>query len=180
MVVSQEPLGGKGTAVPLTFEWEGHVAAFSCELRWTHLQSVGTGMRKQIRYHCGCRILESTAETAVILRAIVADHVARALDEQKANARGIPPTAVHAVQTGVAREFVRHELTSAGWRQAATLQKAQPRDGFTVAADLTDEEVEMLRAAYASGDAAMRSVIRKTAELSIANAAGIPARRYSP
>ncbi len=180
MVAHQEPLAKKGDAVRVEFEWEGRVARFDCELRWTHVQRVGRASYARTLYHSGCRIIGFDDESAAVIREILEHHVARALDERKANARGIPPTHVVAVQKGGASEFVRHEYVGDQWRHFATSNRTQPRGGFTVAADLTEDEVQMLREAWVQGDASMREMIRKTAELSIANKDGIPTRRYNP
>jgi hypothetical protein len=114
------------------------------------------------------------------LRALVEAHVERALDEQKANAKGIPPIAAQSAQKGGAAIYARHEFVHGTWRKLVTSDPAQPESGFTVSSEEQREQVELLRSAYVTSDANMRTVIRKLAELSIANPDGIPTRRYTP
>lgn len=180
LIAHQERIGLAGDAVEITFEWEGRKARLTCSLRWTHVQRVGRASFTKSLYISGVHIGACSEDTASIVRDIVGEHVSRALDEQKANARGIPPTHVQSVQSGKGSEFVRHEYSGGTWRHAATFQTAQPLNGFTVSSDLSQEEVELLREAWVIADAAIRDVIRKTSELSISNKDGIPIRRYTP
>jgi PilZ domain len=180
LVAHQQPLGRPGNEVRIAFSWDGHDITVRAELRWSHVQRIGTGSYAKTLYHSGCRITLMDESSRAALKGIVAEHVLRALDEQKANARGIPPQAVVAVQTGLATTYVRHELREHVWHAIATPSPEQPTNGFTVASDLTDDEVALLRDAYARGDASARAFLRQTAALSISNKDGIPIRRYTP
>jgi hypothetical protein len=128
-------------------------------------------------------IIVGASDTASLtLRKLIEHHVERALDEQKANARGVPPpVAAHGTLGSVPSSFVRHELTMGRWREIVTATSAQPEHGFTIAAHTTRSEVEMLRRAYESATtSAERALIRRLAALSVNAGEVVPARRYVP
>lgn len=181
-IAHRDPLGDPGTETRVVIEWDGHRILLRCELRWSHKQHVGQGAYAKTIYHSGMRILDAlTPESAqLLLRDLVEYHVVRALDEQKANARGIPAVAAQSFQTGKATAFRRHELMGRSWRAAETTDRRQPAAGFTVAADHPPAEVDMLRGAYEAADHAGRELIRKLAAMSIASTEGIPTRKYEP
>jgi hypothetical protein len=56
------------------------------------------------------------------------------MDEQKANARGIPPIAAQSNQAAQRTYYKRHELIGNRWRETETTDPAQPANGFTVSA----------------------------------------------
>ena len=119
-------------------------------------------------------------DTEGTLRGLVEHHVERALDEQKANARGVPPLGAQSVQSGEASTYARHELVNGVWRKIVTTDRAQPLSGFTVSSEETRDQVEMLRSAYEIADLPMRQMIRKLAEMSVSVREGIPMRKYTP
>jgi hypothetical protein len=178
-IVHQDSIGRIGEEPLLTFEWEGKKITVRCAIARTGVDRAGTATQPTL-YHSGLEIADVAEEGRAALRELVHNYVERALDEQKANARGVPPLAVQYEQTGTATEFVRHELIAGKWRHHRTKDKEQPPNGFTIAADHPENEVEMLRDAYAKGDRSMREIIRRTAELSIKSPDGIPIRRYTP
>ena len=178
-VLHQESIGRIGDEPLLSFEWEGKKISVRCEIARTGVETAGTRNSPTV-YQSGLEISEVAQEGKIALRELVHAYVERALDEQKANARGIPPLAVHYQQTGTATNFVRHEYVAGKWKHHRTHDREQPANGFTIAADLLDNEVELLREAYAKGDRTIREIIRQTAELSIKSPDGIPIRRYSP
>jgi hypothetical protein len=181
-IAHRDPLGAPGTECKVTIEWDGHKILLRCEMRWSLPHTTGRGASAKRFWHSGMRILDAlTPESGrLLLRDLVEHHVARALDEQKANARGIPAVAAQSFQTGASSTFRRHELIGVVWRSSETNERAQPPNGFTVAADHAPAEVEMLRGAYEAADRAGREMIRKLAEMSIASTAGIPTRKYEP
>jgi len=179
-VAHQDAIGGIGEQPLLMFDWEGQSIAVRCTITRTDVQRVGTAASAKSLYHSGLEITHTGHGARSTLRDLVHGYVMRALDERKANARGIPPLAVQYHQTATATEFVRHELIGGTWRQTATTRREQPPNGFNVAADHSDEEIDMLRDAYERGDKSARDIIRKMAELSIGSPAGIPIRKYTP
>lgn len=178
-VAHQEPIGRVGSECPVSFEWQGERADLQCVIARTSVQRIRKAGYATTIYHSGLRIDEYTPEVGAVLRDIVRVHVDRALDEQRANAMGIPPQAARSAQIGGSGDFIRHELEDGRWRQVPTSNPGQPPEGFTIDASSSEVEVAMLREAY-ERSASMRETIRKMAELSVSNPDGLPARRYEP
>ena len=177
-IAHQEHVGAEGDRVRIEFEYDGQPIRARCEIRWTASQLVGRASYSRSLYHSGLRIHDIAQPSRCALVSMIEWHVVRALDEQRSNARGVPPMAP-SYRSGIVREFVRHEHGFIGWREARTDSPAQPRHGFTIAADVNSDEVAMLRATYESGDTSTRDMIRKLAAASI-NTTPVAARRYQP
>ncbi|HUP46997.1 MAG TPA: PilZ domain-containing protein [Thermoanaerobaculia bacterium] len=171
--VAHQHLVSVDTACVVEVEWQGDRAVIDCRVIRTHAHRASTSRV----YHTGLEMLSSPA---TLIRELIEWHVLRALDEQKANARGVPPVAAQSVQTGGGRDYVRHEWMGSDWRALPTSDPRQPRQGFTVAAATTAEEVAMLRQTFEQGDRTAREMLRKMAEMSISSADGIPTRKYTP
>lgn len=179
-IVHQEPLGRPGTACALRFDYHGARAFLDCAIVHTSPVKVGEGISARTLHHSGMSIANATPESRAVVKSIIEEQILRALDEQKANARGIPAVAALSFQTGKGSEYVRHEFVSGRWHQKPTTDARQPANGFTISSEQTYEEVQMLRSAYEVGDADGRALIRQMAELSISKAEGIPTRKYEP
>ena len=172
-VAHQETLGLPGTHRLIEFEWDGRRVLLEGKL--THSDVPRANVR-----HSGFTIVSTSPGSDEVLREIILWPVERALDEQKANARGVPARAARSFQTGNAREYIRHLYRAGKWLAAKTLDPEQPRDGFTISVSESGREVALLRTAWECGDVAAREVIRKMAELSISRTEGVPTRRYHP
>lgn len=157
-VTHQEAIGSPGERRIVEFDWDGRRVALECTLRHSQVQRIGTAAYARSIYHSGFTILASSPGSEQVLREMIAGHVERALDEQKANARG------HV------KEYVRHVYTGGRWHAAPTTAVHQPANGFTISMAQTASEVAMLRAAWEAGDAAVRAMIQRKAELSISRA----------
>jgi hypothetical protein len=179
-VAHQESLGAHGDRHRIEFEWDGHEVSLDGTLSNTYVRRATTASSARNVYHSGFTIVGATTAAMEIVREMIVWHVERALDERKANARGIPPIAARSFQTGSGREYVRHVFTAGMWREIHTTEPKQPPNGFTISATERGPEVKMLRTAWEAGDADARLVIQKMAELSISRAEGIPTRRYTP
>ena len=178
-VAHQRPLGVSGSVHPVQFQWQGASARLQCAIVRTELQRVGHASFSKTLYHSALKI-SPPGHVPAILREIVQSLVMRALDEQKANARGVPAVAAQSFQTGAGTEYVRHELVSGTWKASPTTDPTQAKGGFTISAEETSEGVAMLRDAYEKSDFEYRQLIRKMAELSISQAEGVSTRRYTP
>jgi hypothetical protein len=179
-VAHQEPLPALGESCVVTFNWEGRRLTMRCEVRRTiMIKAARSGFEKPLM-HTGLAILTKDPLADRTLREIIEDCVARALDEQKANARGIPTIAAQSIQTGRGENLVRCELRGGEWVKITTREPEQPESGFTVSADETPDKIAMLCRAFALGDADGRKLIRTFAALSISKSEGIPTRRYAP
>lgn len=179
-VAHQESLGPQGERRRIEFEWDGHHVAVEGTLTHSRVQRVGVASYARSIYHSGFTIATISTRAEQVLREMIAWHVERALDEQKANARGIPAIAAMSFQTGRGTEYVRHVFGSGKWHEVHTTEPRQPANGFTISAAESEQEVLMLRSAWEAGDNSARKIIQKMAELSISRAEGVPTRRYTP
>jgi len=164
-----------GTKHDVQFEWAGKPIQLVGEIRWTraHREASRDGA-----YQSGLVIADIKTDSERALRGLVEHCVERALDEQKANARGVP-LASSFVEKDQPSLFTRHEFIHGVWRKMTTSDSRQPLSGFTISSTESRTQIEMLRAAYEVADISMRQVIRRLAELSIDENA-VPSRRYTP
>jgi PilZ domain len=176
----QEPLPKAGSSCSVRFEGNAGAIVLPCVVVRTvvHREARHAGDRPV--HHSGLQIVSEDRWSVQPLRDLIAYYIERAMDEQKANARGIPATAALSFQTGKAGEYMRFELVAGQWRRTPTKEERQPINGFTVTASESDEQVAMLCEAYETGTNDARKLIRTMAELSISKAEGIPTRRYDP
>ena len=180
-VLHQDDIGRVSAECIVRSQWDGHRIELHCTIVRTALHKPSDRNGRTL-YHSGVSITRAAAGSAMTLRKLIEHHVERALDEQKANARGIPPPlAAQSMKTGAPSAFVRHEYSRGHWREVMTPTSAQPEDGFTIAAHTTPAEVEMLRRAYeAATSASDLAVIRKMAAMSVSSTEIVQARRYTP
>ena len=167
-----------GTRVKIEFEWDGEPLRLECEIVHNELHRMAKTPSEKSVYHAGLHIVSATGNSAVLLRKVVTEHVERALDEQRANARGLPAVAAHAFQTGKTKEYLRCQLVKGTWKRTAGPQADQPENGFTVSAAEDPAQVDMLCQAYERGDEETRKLIRTMAKASTTEA--VPTRRYVP
>jgi hypothetical protein len=179
-VAHQDPLPAVGGTSILTFEWEGRRFSAPCEVRRTKTERAARSQFEKSLFHSGLLILSKDPADDGILRDIIQNCVTRAMDEQRANANGVPAVAAQSFQTGKGDELIRCELRGGNWTKTPTRDPQQPHEGFTVSATELPSKVAMLCRAYENGDADGRRLIRTFAALSISKSEGIPTRRYSP
>lgn len=135
-------------------------------------------------YQTGVTFEPASSEMAGIVRKLVIDHVSRALEEQKANARGRPRdgqspifdkdgllAATDRNGNPATKAYVKFEFDNGRWKKVVTFDPDQPDEGFTVASSEDEEQLEILCKAYRIGDPATRQMIRICAEMSVASVA---------
>jgi len=169
-----------GATCRVEFEWEGRLIDLECEVRRNALHKLAKAAGEKSIYHAGLSISGAIGDSDSALRLMIAAIVARALDEQKANARGVPAEAAQCFQTGKGTDYVRCELVGGAWRRSETNRAEQPQNGFTISAAESREHIEMLCDTFVNADDDGRRLIRMMAELSISKAEGVPTRRYMP
>ncbi|HXI11074.1 MAG TPA: PilZ domain-containing protein [Thermoanaerobaculia bacterium] len=170
-----------GTSVTLQFDWNGEIAEIVCDVIRVepHRQVTQSGSSSSFR--SGVHFTKYRAESDRVLRVMITDLVSRALDEQKANARGVPAIAASSFQTGTTSSgYVTHRFIKGSWTRTASGSPQQPVDGFTVSAEEDPAQVQLLCETYASCKFEDRKMIRDMAALSISNEQGVPTRRYEP
>jgi hypothetical protein len=177
-IAHQEHLLEAAPAHTLSLEWDGVSLGIECQVEWTEAQPSSRSSRTL--YHSELRIAETPGHSLNLLRNLIENHVRRALDEQRANARGIPALAAQSFQTGGGRQFIMYEKVAGTWRSTPTTDPRQPASGFTVSAALDVTEVAMLREAFDAAEEDHRGIIQDLARISIATVEGIPTRKYQP
>jgi hypothetical protein len=172
----------------LSFKWGNYEIQLNGEVvRSSADRFTGSGETKTPVYRTGLRFLEAIGESDVWLRQMIAFYITRALEMQKANARGVPfdeasfpdPSMKRTMGVlGDAQGYICCRFDSHGWKRMATLKAAQPLDGFTVSA--SEPDIELLCRSYEETGEEGRHLIRMLAELSVSGAQQKPPRRYEP
>ncbi len=153
---------------------------FGCVVARSTLFRLAQTVHEKTIYHTGVRILDPVGDSETILRDLIAQRVIHALEEQKANARGIPPIGTYHYQVGKGDRFRRCEWVEGKWRKAETSIRTQPIEGFTVSVEVEQREVDLLCRTYEETTDEGRRLTRILAQLSISKAEGTPTRRYVP
>lgn len=182
-IAHQETLGKTGDIITLQTQWDGRSMMLKCQIVRTQIHRMAETATSKTLYHSGVVITQALGMSATALREMIEAHIVRAMEEQKANARGVPPVTAASTKTAkMATHYKRHELIGGRWRETSTTDPSQPANGFTVSADHSAEEVLMLRNAFESGDSATggHDLIRRLAKLSISSAEGVSTRRFMP
>jgi len=63
--------------------------------------------------------------------------------------------------------FLQYLLTPGGWKCRRALLPDQPEDGFTISANETQEQIDLLCSTYETGDDEAKRMTRMIAELSV-------------
>ena len=152
-----EPIPSDARAL-LRFFWRGQDVEILAETaRQIHENRVGV------------RFLEESETLRTLLTMSAAD-VLRALE---ANARGdraanvIGEQTLTSVWSSHATGYIRWELADGHWTPHHVHEPDQPENGFTISASEAEDQVEMLRRTYETGDAEARRMTRMLAELSV-------------
>lgn len=164
----------------LSLQWQGAEIGVECHVVRSALWRLAKAMGEQSVYRSGVRIIDSSRESFNALRELIAERIVRALEEQKANARGIPPLAAYMYQPGKGDLLRRCEYIDGAWRKTETIRAEQPANGFTVSAEVDPHHLEMLCRTWESTTAEGRRLTQLLAELSISSVEGVPTRRYVP
>lgn len=169
-----------GSTHDLLIDWDGAKLDFSCRVARSTLWRLAKAAGEKSVYHSGLKIMEAGGESSKHLRELLADRIIRALEEQKANARGIPPLAAYMYQPGKGELYRRCELIDGTWRKSETIRSTQPPNGFTISADVDPAHVDMLCHTWEMTTPEGRRLTQMLAELSISKDEGVPVRRYLP
>jgi hypothetical protein len=199
------PAGGDAN---LAFIWEEEEISVDCRVVRSRLERFSVGADGLTVYHSGLEFLDPKQEAREKLKRIIGRFIARALDEQKANARGVVPTSVEKMpifrhgqltenRADVAEAIGSSVLPTARlaketgyiclqleknrtWKKKRTHDPGQPTEGFTVSAAEDQAQIQMLCEAYEKSDPDGRKMIQLFAQLSIIEGEGIPPGRFQP
>jgi len=166
--------------VKVSWEWEGQPLSFIAQIVRSDLERRETrqGIRRIRRL--GISFVRPLGASDQVLQEIIMAHVERALDEQKANARGIPAIAPSSVQTGGGlKGYLICRYRRGRWTRSESESSEQPPDGFTISVS-ESHQASLLCESYEEADEEGRKMIRQMAEISISEEKGIPTRRYDP
>ena len=169
-----------GESRRLVVDWQGAPIELGCTLVRSNLWRLAKMMGEQSIYHSGLRIVETSTEAFDRLRELIGERIIRALDEQKANAHGIPPVAAYMYQPEKGDLYRRCEWIDGTWRKSETIRATQPPNGFTVSAEVDPAHVEILCKTWETTTPEGRRLTQLLAELSVSKAEGVPTRRYIP
>jgi hypothetical protein len=169
-----------GTDHELVFEWKEYSARIACSVVRCTLYSFAKAPGEKSLYQSGLRFNEMIGESDRTVREIIASYVIRALEEQKANARGLPPLGPYAYIVGKGDRYRRCELIDGKWRRVDTTNADQPPNGFTISADVAPYYIDLLCETYQRTDDEGKKLTQTLAQLSISKAEGVPTRRYLP
>ena len=191
----------------LNFEWEGRPISLESTVVRTKLERFSGGADGLMVYHSGLFFRKSSPEFERVLREMITWYITRAMEEQKANARGDePPSVEHmpifrsgvlaANHSDVAQSLEMSSLLPAArivkessyiscrlvrnqWKRTRTTDPGQPEDGFTVSSAEDEAQIEVLCDTYRISDEEGRRLIRMLAEMSIVDGERM-SRRFEP
>jgi len=169
-----------GVDQELVFDWNDRAVHVVCVVVRCTLYSFAKAPGEKSLYQTGLKFTETIGDADQVIRELIASYVIRALEEQKANARGIPPLGPYAFIMGKGDRYRRCELVEGKWRRTETTRSEQPPNGFTVSADVAPYYVDLLCQTYQLTDEEGKKLTQTLAQLSISKAEGIPTRRYLP
>lgn len=196
------PTGGSGR---FFFVWDTEPITAECRIVRSRLERFSVGPDGLTVYHSGLEFLNMKDEVRKTLKELIGSFIARALEEQKMNARGEIPqhladkmpifrqgqltadpkdvTAETALPTTrMAKEsgYVCYQLDRNQWRKKRTHDPGQPADGFTISATEDHSQARMLCDAYLRSDRDGRRMIQLFAQLSIMEGEGAQPGRFEP
>lgn len=162
--------------LPLRFFWGGEQLTFDARLCYSDTFRGEFGETVQ---RLGLEFTKAHGESNRLVRELVTLHVMRMLAEVKANARGEGEASqpksffgadMFATADARPRRYLTFRFSPTGdWRRSAAESPEQPLDGFTVSADMKEEEIFQLQQQYEGADPSSRRLIRALAETSIAD-----------
>lgn len=168
-----------GSAQELRIPWKGTTIDLKCLVTRCTVQPF-TKAEANGTCEIGLRIVESNEESNRVLHQLIGHYVMVAIEEQRANWDGVPPTGAYVHVEGKGSHYRRCEYVDNDWRIITTTRPEQPLSGFTVSADVPPRYLELLCRTYEKAGSEGRRLTRILAELSINKAEGVPTRRYVP
>ncbi len=178
----------KGSEGVLEIVWDEETISVEGRIVRTEVSVVRSEARGETTYLSGLEFVSCTHENSAALKKKMAGFVTDILERMKANARGegepltdenpfeaLAAGSARLGGTGGMKVFISCRLSTSGeWRRTEVLRARQPSDGFIVAANYNEEELQLLCRAYEAGDDATRSMIRACAELSTSSGEDVP------
>jgi hypothetical protein len=180
-----------------------------CRIVRSRLERFSVGADGLTVYHSGLEFENVPEEVKARLKAMIGQFIARALEEQKLNARGVMPDhdptkmpifrhgglltanpgdvaeAIGSAQLPTSRiakdaGYICYHLDGRTWRKKRTHDPGQPTEGFTISATEDRAQADMLCDAYLNSDREGRKMIQLFAQLSIMEGEGAAPGRFEP
>lgn len=183
-----------GAELIVRFTQEEEVVRVVGKVTRCEFQQVLSEARGERIYLSAVEFVSADPLSSALVKRLIAEHVARALEAQKANARGAiaaltaevpflrdsgrPGKVARAIPT----TFVSCRPGPKGtWRKTIVARPIQPADGFTVRLGDTEEEVDRLCQAWSEATPEIRKLIRLCAEIStLDDEDSLPPQRFNP
>ncbi len=183
-----------GRKARFRFEWKEKNIEVDATVVACRLHRFAHGDDGATVYQSGLFFAEYIDDAAITLRDFVAQHVARSLAEQVANARGIGPVTQNNMpvfRSGVVatngidateektkrmlpnaavtldRGYVRCTLNGRRWEKKWSRTSEQPDEGFTILASEPSDHVDQLCEVYMRSNEEDRQFIRRLARVSV-------------
>jgi hypothetical protein len=193
-----------GRKARFRFDWKDKPIEVDAKVVACRVHRFAHGDQGTTVYQSGLFFSDYIEQAADTLRDFVAEHVARSLAEQVANARGIGPITernMPVFRSGVVaangidatdekarrmlprssvvidRGYVRCTLNGSRWDKKWSRTPEDPAEGFTVLAAEPDDHVEQLCEAYLRGNPEDRKFIKLLARASVERATETPEPR---
>jgi len=167
----EEPVQ-EGEVSSLTFESKGTSATLECQVMRTGTPAAGP------RYETGVRFTGALGESDTTVRDLLETTASHLLEGFYSALRDPGEVEFDDDDTLRGKEagFVTYYMQDGEWHKRYSMLPDQPDSGFTVAVGEDELEMKRLRQVYEEADADGMQLIRLFAELSIAEAMGIPRR----
>jgi hypothetical protein len=154
-----------GSDVRLVFFYAGRRFSVIARMLASRVIGLGNGPAGSTSYESRLQFTNCPDDTAETLEHIIEQIESERVRSWTSNAAGEAPAGGHSEDFADASYFMRCRLRGIRWVKCWTRDAAQPTDGFTVPAKLSDGEVEILCQAYENMDAEGRDLIRATATM---------------
>jgi len=160
----------EGAEGALQFEWMGVAIELDCRV----MRSINAA--PEPGFESGVRFARAIGESDRKLRDLLADQTRARLSRYYEALRDMPEIEFDDDETIRSKDagFVTYYMQDGEWHKRYSMLPDQPESGFTVAIGEDEIEMKRLRQAYEEADTDGMHLIRLFAELSIAEAMGIP------
>jgi hypothetical protein len=171
-----------GASVQLQFSWHGEQVVLRATVLRSRLVGFSGGLDKTTIYESGLLFEQTVIAQQNVLRRMIELRIERAIEEQRANARGEAPPEFPADEMSPVRDcgYLCLRLEDDRWRRAKTRNPEQPAEGFTVRASEDPDQLDMLCSVYERCDPWMKKMIRILARISVSEENRESHRRYVP
>ena len=157
-IVHDDPVKQNASGM-LRFEWKGQKLAVLSQV----IRTDGARSGLQFLEHNQMLVGLVNAWATEVLRA----QQANAEGNRSANVIGDETLTAASAGARAIAGFLQYHLTPNGWKSHRAMLPDQPEDGFTVSANESQEQIDLLCRTYEGGDAEAKKMTRTIAGLSI-------------